>query len=110
MSFEEGADWSAVRIDACDAPRRIRVTVADVGEGESWLLEARLAESNGQTELTLIHVLTTPGVAEMSGPGWEYYLDMLVASRAGVPRPEWDDYFPAQLEYYSEAVRNVSAS
>jgi hypothetical protein len=46
----------------------------------------------------------------MSGPVWEYYLDMLAASRAGVPRPEWDDYFPAQLEYYSEQVRRVSTS
>jgi uncharacterized protein YndB with AHSA1/START domain len=110
MSFEEGADWNAVRIDVCDPPHVIRVTVSGAGQGEDWLLEARLAEIDGRTELTLIHFLDDPAVAEMSGPGWEYYLDMLVASRAGVPRPQWDDYFPAQLEYYSEQVRRVSSS
>ncbi|MET4639662.1 SRPBCC family protein [Mycetocola sp. 2940] len=110
MSFEEGADWSAVRIDACDPSRVIRVTVSGAGLGEEWLLEARLAENDGQTELTFVHFLSDPAVAETSGPGWEYYLDMLVASRAGVPRPEWDDYFPAQLEYYSEQVRRATAS
>lgn len=110
MSFEEGADWSAVHIDACEPERLIRVTVSDAGQGEDWRLEARLAESNGQTELTFLHLLDDAAVAEMSGPGWEYYLDMLVASRAGVPRPEWDDYFPAQHGYYTEQVRSVSAS
>ena len=34
------------------------------------------------------------------GPGWEYYLDMLVASRAGEPLPDFDDYYPAQAAYY----------
>ena len=34
------------------------------------------------------------------GPGWEYYLDMLVASREGDPQPSFDDYYPAQHEYY----------
>ncbi|MET0933045.1 MAG: SRPBCC family protein [Mycetocola sp.] len=110
MSFEEGADWNAVRIDVCEPPRVIRVTVSGAGQGEEWLLEARLAESDGQTDLTFVHFLSDAAVAEMSGPGWEYYLDMLVASRAGVPRPEWDDYVPAQLEYYSDQVRRASAS
>jgi uncharacterized protein YndB with AHSA1/START domain len=110
MSFEEGADWNAVRIDACEPQRLIRVIASGAGQGEDWLLEARLAEEDGRTELTFVHFLDDPAVAEMSGPGWEYYLDLLVASRAGVPRPEWDDYFPAQLEYYSEQVRRVSTS
>ena len=36
----------------------------------------------------------------MSAPGWEYYLDLLVAARDGGPTPEWDDYYPAQKGYY----------
>jgi uncharacterized protein YndB with AHSA1/START domain len=110
MSFEEGADWNAVRIDVCEPPRVLRVTASGAGKGEEWLLEVRLAEKGDQTELTFVHFLADPAVAEMSGPGWEYYLDLLVASRAGVPRPEWDDYFPAQLEYYADEVRRASTS
>lgn len=40
------------------------------------------------------------------GPGWEYYLDMLAASRDGSAVPDFGDYFPAQQAYYQglEAV------
>jgi uncharacterized protein YndB with AHSA1/START domain len=47
-SFEEGADWNAVRIDVCEPRHVIRVTVSGAGQGEDWLLEARLAESDGE--------------------------------------------------------------
>jgi len=34
------------------------------------------------------------------GPGWEYYLDMLVAARDDLPTPSFDDYYPAMKGYY----------
>jgi hypothetical protein len=34
------------------------------------------------------------------GPGWEYYLDMLVAARDDLPAPSFDDYYPAMKPYY----------
>ena len=40
----------------------------------------------------------------MVGPGWEYYLDMLVAAHGGQPLPSFDDYFPAQQGYYEGLV------
>ena len=109
MSFEEGADWNSVRIDRCDPPHVLRVTASGAGQGEDWVLHVQLTESDGHTVLTFVHVLDEASVAEMSGPGWEYYLDLLVASRAGVPQPDWDDYFPAQVEYYSGEVRRAVA-
>jgi hypothetical protein len=36
------------------------------------------------------------------GPGWEYYLDMLVAARDGSPEPDFDAYFPAMKPYFVE--------
>ena len=45
------------------------------------------------------HLDTTDGVGEM-GPGWEYYLDMLVAARDGSPTPSFDDYYPAMKPYF----------
>ena len=98
MSFEEGDAWSAARIDVCDPPERLFVTT--LTENGNWPLEARLVESDGRTTLTFIHHLTDAGLAEFSGPGWEYYLDNLVASRAGQPLPDFADYHPAQAGYY----------
>jgi hypothetical protein len=39
-----------------------------------------------------------------TGPGWEYYLDMLVAQRNGNPLPSFNDYCPAQRDYFIEQV------
>jgi hypothetical protein len=49
------------------------------------------------------HLSSTESVGEV-GPGWEYYLDGLVASRAGEPLPSFDDYYPAQKGFF-EAQR-----
>ena len=36
------------------------------------------------------------------GPGWDYYLDRLMAAHAGRPMPEWEHYYPALAEHYQE--------
>ena len=59
-----------------------------------------LSEVDGVTELRFTHHLdSTEGVGEI-GPGWEYYLDLLVAAREGAPAVEFDDYYPAMKPYY----------
>ncbi|MCZ4077241.1 SRPBCC family protein [Rhodococcus sp. H36-A4] len=99
MAFEEGAPWSEMRIDACEAPTRLAVSMID--DAGSWNMEVLLSESQGATIVTLIqHLSDTEGIGEI-GPGWEYYLDMLVNSRNEEPLPTFDDYYPAQAEYYS---------
>nr|WP_296771615.1 SRPBCC family protein [Rhodococcus sp. (in: high G+C Gram-positive bacteria)] len=99
MVFEEGDPWSEMTVDKCDAPE-----VLAVSTGEGWSLEARLTETEGATTLLFIqHLTTTEGIGDI-GPGWEYYLDMLIASRDGVALPSFDDYYPAQQEYYESLV------
>ena len=62
----------------------------------TWLLELALTETDGTTELRFVqHLTSVEGIAEV-GAGWEYYLDLLVASRDGSPRPQFDDYHPAR--------------
>ncbi|GAA2586419.1 SRPBCC family protein [Actinomadura fulvescens] len=100
MSFEDGAPWSDMRIEACEPPERLEVTAAD--EAGHWRLELRLSEDNGVTELQLIHHLTTEEGMGETGPGWEYYLDLLVAYREGTPKPDFDDYYPAQKAYFEQ--------
>ncbi|MGW5616382.1 SRPBCC family protein [Streptomyces sp. NPDC003877] len=98
MAFEESAPWCPMRIEACEPPRRLAVSMED--EAGSWLLELLLVETAGATELRLVHHLTSTGSLGATGPGWEYYLDMLTAARTGQPRPDFEDYHPAQKAYY----------
>jgi uncharacterized protein YndB with AHSA1/START domain len=102
MGFEEGAPASDVRIEACEPPRRLMVSTDD--QAGSWLLEAELSEAEGTTTLVFTHHLDDEADPSSVGPGWEYYLDRLVAARNGQPEPEWDDYYPAQMGYYEEAA------
>ncbi|MCE6997388.1 SRPBCC family protein [Saccharothrix sp. S26] len=105
MAFEEQEPWVEVRIDACDPPRRLALSMVD--EASTWRMELLLSEVDGVTELRLVHHLSTEeGIGEV-GPGWEYYLDMLVASRTGAPLPGFDDYYPSQKAYF-EALTTVS--
>lgn len=98
MAFEEQEPWIEVRIDACDPPRRLALSMVD--EAGTWRMELLLSEVDGVTELRLVHHLSTEeGIGEV-GPGWEYYLDMLIASRTGAALPTFDDYYPSQKAYF----------
>lgn len=102
MVHEEGRPWTEMTIDACEAPHRLALSA--VNDYGSWFLDMVLTETAGVTELRFTqHMTDTGGVGEM-GPGWEYYLDALVASRAGQPQPNFDDYYPAMKGYF-EAQR-----
>ncbi|MBP2336509.1 uncharacterized protein YndB with AHSA1/START domain [Saccharothrix coeruleofusca] len=98
MAFEEQTPWMRLRIEACEPPRRLAVSTVD--EHGAWHLELLLSDVDGGIELRLVqHLDTEEGIGEI-GPGWEYYLDMLVAARDGSPRPDFDDYYPAMKEHF----------
>lgn len=98
LAFEDDAPEADMTIEACEPPRHLAVSAAD--EYGTWRLEARLHETDGTTVLTFVQHLDDEALVAEVGPGWEYYLDRLVASRDGTPPPEFDDYFPAQKAYY----------
>jgi uncharacterized protein YndB with AHSA1/START domain len=102
MLHEKGQPWTNVLIDACEPPRHLAVTTKDdFGE---WRLELTLTQTGDTTELRFVHHLTDRKSAGDTGPGWEYYLDMLVAAREGKPLPSFDDYYPAQKAHYLEEI------
>ncbi|MFI7700773.1 SRPBCC family protein [Nonomuraea sp. NPDC049480] len=106
LLFEEQKPWYEMRIEACEPPRRLELSARD--EAGSWHLELLLAESDGATELRFVqHLDTEEGIGEI-GPGWEYYLDMLVASRDGSPLPDFDDYYPSMKPYYEQLTATES--
>jgi uncharacterized protein YndB with AHSA1/START domain len=98
MAFEDQAPWFDVRIDACEPPNRLAVSMLD--DSGTQRLELRLSHTGGRTDLRLVHHLDTEDSTGEMGPGWEYYLDMLVAARDGRPTPSFDDYYPAMKAYY----------
>jgi uncharacterized protein YndB with AHSA1/START domain len=98
MVFEEGDAEAEMVIEACEPPHHLAVRSTE--EHGSWYLEARLHQSGDQTTLTFVHHLDDSADPQFVGPGWEYYLDMLVASRDDRPPLSFDDYFPAQQAYY----------
>lgn len=101
MTAEEGAPAEDMEIRECRPPSVLRLT-SHVGE-ERWLLDLTLTEQDGVTTLTFTQPGIDPVAAEAVGPGWEYYLDRLVAAETGgdVGAIDFDrDYYPAMLEHY----------
>jgi uncharacterized protein YndB with AHSA1/START domain len=98
MAFEENQPWITKTIEACEPPRRLVLTSAGPFVMK---LELVLKATNDGCELELVH----HGVDRKSvgdfGPGWEYYLDNLVAARNNEPLPKFETYYPAQKAYFA---------
>ncbi|HLT62513.1 MAG TPA: SRPBCC family protein [Microlunatus sp.] len=98
LGFEDDAPVSDVKITECAAPHRLRVLTID--ESGSWDVSLTLAPVGERTELTFTMHRVDPAVIGEIGPGWEYYLDQLVAASSGAPLPDFDAYYPAQQAYF----------
>ncbi len=105
MSAEEGAEPEDVEIRECDPPHRF---VGDFTTGEgTWRIGLSLEETDGVTSLVFTQAVNPGDDTGSFGPGWEYYLDRLVAERLGTTMPDWDDYYPAQRPYYENLVAST---
>lgn len=104
MNAEEGyaedEGWENVSILQCDPPHAF---VADSTSPPAHMrVYCHLTEGGGLTTLTLgQHVESDTDVASM-GPGWDYYLDRLIAARHAAPMPAWESYYPAFRSYYAD--------
>lgn len=97
MIQEEGAPESTALVERCEPPRHL--AISSTGPyGVSY--EITLEESRGITTLRFVHHLADRGMAGDFGPGWEFYLDLLVHSRDGRPLRRFDEYHPSQRQYY----------
>jgi uncharacterized protein YndB with AHSA1/START domain len=106
MLFEDGAPSIELRIDACEPPRRLALAGTD--EFGSWRIELLLSEAGGSTELRFVQHLADTGEVGEIGPGWEYYLDNLVASRTGSTKPGFGDYYPALKPYFEDLTTRLA--
>jgi uncharacterized protein YndB with AHSA1/START domain len=113
----EGDDVPAEEMDvlACEPPRRLAVRgrepepFSEDGSGPKvhWHMELELGEADGVTSLRFVQVLA-PGATGLEmvasvGPGWDYYLDRLVADLSGddVGAVDWESY-AAGSSWYRE--------
>ena len=62
----------------------------------------RTAIDPNHTRLRFVHHLDEQAKPEEVGPGWEYYLDALLASIDGGSTPVWDDYWPSLSSAYAD--------
>ncbi|SCL13890.1 Uncharacterized conserved protein YndB, AHSA1/START domain [Micromonospora nigra] len=100
MAYEEGTPWCEMRVDVCEPPRRLALTMRD--DAGTWRTELLLTPRGDRTELRFVHHLdSVDGIGEV-GPGWEYYLDRLVAAHAGAAAPSFDAYYPAMKPYFEQ--------
>jgi len=98
MALEDGQPWMEMTIEACEPPRRLALSAID--DHGAWHLDLTLTTSGGVTELRFTQHLTGTETVGEVGPGWEFYLDALVASRDGSPTPDFNDYYPAMKDHF----------
>jgi uncharacterized protein YndB with AHSA1/START domain len=105
MTFEgQEAPGDEMEIRECTPPHRLAVT-STVGD-QRWYLDVDLTEADGVTTLAF----SQPGVDHDDslsvGPGWEFYLDRLVAVQTGGEPPSpadfERDYYPAMADFYRD--------
>lgn len=102
MLFEQGAPTSNALVERCDAPRHFAITSkSDYGD---IAIELTLAQVGDTTTMTFVHHLTDRTTAGDFGPGWEYYFDMLVDAREGRPLRKFEEYYPAQKQYFLDQI------
>ncbi|MFV0254038.1 MAG: SRPBCC domain-containing protein [Beutenbergiaceae bacterium] len=100
MGFEDSAEPEQVTIIECDPPQRLQVEFTS--EAGTWHLQADVNPRGAQTVLEFNQLLDQGDDITTVGPGWEYYLDRLVAVHAGREPAPFADYYPALLDYYRD--------
>jgi hypothetical protein len=98
MIAEAGSPTESLEVLECDPLRRF---VVQQGTGDQvWRLRISLAETDAGTTVFLGHRLDNARLAGEVGPGWEWYLDRLVAAVGGSQMPDFADYYPQQRPYF----------
>lgn len=104
MTAEPGAEPEPVTIQVCQPANHF---LADLGN-QGWRIGFSLAEIGATTIIFFTQRLANAADAASIGPGWEYYLDRMIAARSGNPVPIWDDYYPAFAPYYTRVALSPS--
>ena len=78
------------RIDVCDSPRKLEVTIWEVG-GDEGVVEAELTSDGDGTVLVIERRGIALDLTWAHGAGWEEHLEDLAAHLAGEEAPDWSN-------------------
>ena len=81
MTAEEGSPDMPATVLEAERPRRLRLRAGD--GAEAWVLTLDIEPAPGGSAVTLIQLIDDPETAASVGPGWDFYLDRLVAAETG---------------------------
>ncbi len=98
MTAEEGSPTSTLTLEACEPGTRY--TVAFGESADAWRVTIAIADLGSSTAVYLKQRLTSARDAGSIGPGWEWYLDRMLAAIAGTDMPDFDEYLTVQRPYY----------
>ncbi|GGG66200.1 hypothetical protein GCM10011374_32800 [Kocuria dechangensis] len=105
MTAEDQAEPETLVILRCDPPHHLAMTLGE--SADAWRVDVDLHENphegDGMVTLRLTHWHPDPAELASVGPGWDYYLDRLVAAETGGDVDAVDfgrDYHPAMTEHY----------
>lgn len=110
MTQEEGDPVSEVEVVRCEPPHLVVVKTGP--EPEGWVLTVRVGGNNGDDDeatISLSQTVTDPEAASFIGPGWDFYLDRLVAAEEGRDPDALDfapDYHPGLADHYRELLHD----
>ncbi|PRY67886.1 activator of Hsp90 ATPase-like protein [Glaciihabitans tibetensis] len=104
MSAEQGAAPEPLTVLICDPGVHF---LCDMGENR-WRIGFSLTEVQGLTLVFFTQRMAGAEQAGSIGPGWEYYLDRMIAARSSLPLPVWADYYPAFSRYYARVAATPS--
>lgn len=99
----QDAPAEQILIDECHEPTRLVMRSARPDDHSLlWSWQVDLAEADGVTTLTFAQEVCDIVLAESVGPGWDYYLDRMVAAETGhdLATIDFDDYYPEFVAYY----------
>ncbi|MFV0425451.1 MAG: SRPBCC domain-containing protein [Beutenbergiaceae bacterium] len=100
MGFEDSAEPEQVTIIECDPPQRLQVEFTS--EAGIWHLQADVSGRGEGSVLQFNQLLDQGDDITTIGPGWEHYLDRLVAVLEQREPAPFSDYYPALLDYYRD--------
>jgi len=87
------------RIDVCDAPRRLQVTLEPGSEDET-VVEAILTPEGTRTRLVIEERGLPIGVLPAHGAGWQAHVEDLAAHLAGREARDWKTRWTALIPAY----------
>jgi hypothetical protein len=104
MNAEPGAAPEPLTVLVCEPTVHF---LCDMGENR-WRIGFSLTEVQGITLVFFTQRIERAADAGSIGPGWEYYLDRMIAARSALPLPLWADYYPAFSSYYARVAATPS--